>query len=69
MKEIDCCYNIGVKDQGQICLNFKANSTFIFTEGVITCIRHNIVNPEIFARILFARIALKDNLAALKIRD
>ena len=27
------------------------------------------VNPEIFARILFLRIALKDILAMLKVRD
>ena len=29
----------------------------------------NTVNPEIFARILFSRIALKDIFAALKISD
>ena len=31
--------------------------------GVVT------VNPEIFAKILFSRIALKDILATFKIRD
>ena len=29
----------------------------------------NTVNPEIFARIIFSRIALKDIFAALKLRD
>ena len=35
----------------------------------VSVFQHSTVNPEIFARILFSRKALKDTFVALRIRD